>query len=88
MSSTTCSRTAGSTPTSARTTWTASICKSEAQIALDLAALGAGETPEIYNPPATRRRMPDTHGLAEFLTDAHMPAIPQKVDSDMQVVEL
>jgi NADH-quinone oxidoreductase subunit G len=63
-------------------------CKSESQIALDLAAHRAGESPEVYDPAAVRRRMADIHGLKAFVTDVHLPPVPSKVASDMQVVEL
>ena len=63
-------------------------CKTEAQIALDLAAGQTGDTPGIYNPAATRQQMAEVHGLKEFLTDVHMPAVAAMVESDMQLVEL
>ncbi|MHC4764651.1 MAG: NADH-quinone oxidoreductase subunit G [Planctomycetota bacterium] len=63
-------------------------CKSEAQIALDLAAQRAGEPPEVYDAAAVRRRMADVHGLKELISDVHLPPAPIKVPSDMQVVEL
>jgi NADH-quinone oxidoreductase subunit G len=63
-------------------------CKSESQIALDLAAQGSGETPEVFDAAAVRRRMADIHGLKEFVSDVHVAPAPTKVASDMQVVEL
>ncbi len=63
-------------------------CKTEAQIALDLAAGQTGDTPGVFNPAATRQQMAEVHGLREFLTDVHMPAVAAMVESDMQVVEL
>jgi NADH-quinone oxidoreductase subunit G len=62
--------------------------KGESQIALDLAAQGTGETPEVYDDAAVRRRMADVHGLKEFVSDVHQPPAPTRVASDMQVVEL
>ena len=62
-------------------------CKSEAQIALDLAAR-AGEDPKVFNPAATRQQMAHVHELKEFLTDVHVPAATPMVESDMQVVEV
>ncbi len=63
-------------------------CKSEAQIALDLAAVRAGVDSEVYNAATTRRRMAEVHGLKEMLSDVHMPSVEAKVESDMQVIEL
>ncbi|MHC4413878.1 MAG: NADH-quinone oxidoreductase subunit G [Planctomycetota bacterium] len=63
-------------------------CKSEAQIALDLVAASAGETPAVYDPDATRQMMADIHGLKTFITEVHLPGAPEKVESDMEVVEL
>jgi NADH-quinone oxidoreductase subunit G len=63
-------------------------CKSESQIALDLAAQSSGEPPEVFDAAAVRRRMADIHGLKEFVTDVHVAPAPTKVASDMQVVEL
>jgi NADH-quinone oxidoreductase subunit G len=63
-------------------------CKSEAQIALDLAAQQAGEMPETYDAAAIRQRMADIHGLKEFVTEIHLPPAVEKVPSDMHVVDL
>ena len=63
-------------------------CKSESQIALDLVAVADGEPPTVYNPAATRRKMAELHGLGEFLTDVHLPAVEPLVESDMAVVEI
>ena len=63
-------------------------CKSEAQIALDLAAAAAAEAPPVYNPVAVRQSMADIHGLTELVTDVHVPRQPQKIEPDMVVVEL
>ena len=63
-------------------------CKGEAQIALDLAAARSGDTPAIYNPVSTRRLMAEVHGLKEFVSEVHRPSVPQKVEADMQLVEL
>ncbi len=63
-------------------------CKGEAQIALDLTAAQAGETPTIYNPVATRQAMADVHDLKEFLTGVHLPAVTALIESDMQIVDV
>ena len=63
-------------------------CKSEAQIALDLAAAPAGEDPQVFNPATTRQQMALVHELPEFLTDVHLPAVAPMVDSDMPMVEV
>ena len=63
-------------------------CKGEAQIALDLTAAQAGETPTIYNPVATRQEMADVHDLKDFLAGVHLPAVTAWVESDMQIVEV
>ena len=64
-------------------------CKSEAQIALDLASIYAGDPgAAVFNPANTRARMADIHGLKEFLTDVAAPAAEHAVESDMAVVEL
>jgi NADH-quinone oxidoreductase subunit G len=63
-------------------------CKSEAQIALDLAAQQAGETPEVYDAAAIRQRMAELHGLKEFVGDVHLPPAMEKIPSDMQLVDL
>ena len=63
-------------------------CKGEAQIALDLTAAQAGETPTIYNPVATRQEMADVHDLKEFLTGVHLPAVTALIESDMQIVDV
>jgi len=63
-------------------------CKSEAQIALDLAAALAGEDPQVFNPATTRQQMALVHELSEFLTDVHLPAVAPMVDSDMEMVEV
>jgi NADH-quinone oxidoreductase subunit G len=63
-------------------------CKSESQIALDLTATRAGETPSMFNPADTRRRMAEAHGLDEMLS-AVVPATGHEVlKSDMEMVEL
>jgi len=63
-------------------------CKSEAQLALDLAARRAGERPVTYNPAQVRQQMAAEHGLKEFLTDVHVPKESEPVEADMQLVEL
>ncbi len=63
-------------------------CKSEAQIALDLAAARSGAMPDVYNPVMARQRMAEVHGLNEFVSEVHMPAIGGPVESDMVMVEL
>ena len=60
--------------------------KSEAQIALDLTAQPADETPEVYNPVTTRQRMAG-QGLRELVTDVHLPTVAAKVESDVALVE-
>lgn len=62
--------------------------KSEAQIALDLAALRTGEQPAVYNPLAVRRTMAEAHGMTEFTTQVHMPPGELEVEPDMELVEL
>ncbi len=32
--------------------------------------------------------MAETHGLREFITDLHLPAVADPVESDMEVVEV
>jgi len=63
-------------------------CKSEAQIALDLIAAREGAKPARYDAAETRRALADEHGLVEFATDVHVPARPEAIESDMQMVEL
>ncbi len=63
-------------------------CKGEAQIALDLSADLAGTKPAVFNPANTRAAMAETHGLREFITDLHLPAVEADVESDMEVVEV
>jgi NADH-quinone oxidoreductase subunit G len=63
-------------------------CKSESQIALDLIAEGSDAKPEVYAAAAVRQRMADDHGLKELITDVHAPPARQKIESDMQVVQL
>ncbi len=54
----------------------------------DLTADRVAETPAVYDAAETRRQMAEVHGLKEFLTDVHIPAVAAMVESDMQVVEL
>jgi NADH-quinone oxidoreductase subunit G len=63
-------------------------CKSESQIALDLAAAAAGTEPQVFNPANTRLAMAETRGLREFVTDVHLPRPQMVVASDMELVEL
>ncbi|MHC5113238.1 MAG: NADH-quinone oxidoreductase subunit G [Planctomycetota bacterium] len=63
-------------------------CKSEAQIALDLAARRAGERPSTYNPAQVRQQMAAEHGLAEFVDAVAIPRESEPVEADMQLVEL
>ena len=63
-------------------------CKSEAQVALDLMAAREGSTPVVFNPANVRREMSELHKLSEFVTDVHMPAGDEQVESDMVMVEL
>ena len=63
-------------------------CKTEAQIALDLAARLEGARAAAYDPVATRQAMAQTHGLREFTTEVHLPPAPPRVESDMELVEL
>jgi len=63
-------------------------CKGEAQIALDLSADLAGTNPAVFNPATTRKAMAETHGLREFITDLHLPAVAEPIESDMEVVEI
>jgi anaerobic selenocysteine-containing dehydrogenase len=63
--------------------------KSEAQIALDLTALAAGdESPGVFNAAQVRRSMADAHGMSEFVEKIHYPAAEHEAESDMQLVEL
>jgi NADH-quinone oxidoreductase subunit G len=63
-------------------------CKSESQIALDLAVLHDGGRAEPFDAARIRARMADLHGLREFTTDLHVPLEARHVESDMQIVEL
>lgn len=63
-------------------------CKSESQIALDLDAHRLGVPPQRYNAANTRQQMAQRHGLDAFVTDVHLPAGQETVESDMQMVEL
>ncbi|MEE8155924.1 MAG: hypothetical protein V3T53_13305, partial [Phycisphaerales bacterium] len=63
-------------------------CKSEAQIALDLEADRTGEEPRVYDAAQTRRTMADVHDLGEFVNAVHLPPEAEKVESDMQMVEI
>ncbi|QOJ17788.1 MAG: molybdopterin-dependent oxidoreductase [Phycisphaeraceae bacterium] len=63
-------------------------CKSEAQIALDMMALRAGEPGAAYDAPAVRRTMADALGLTEFTADLHVPSPEAPVEPDMVMVEL
>jgi NADH-quinone oxidoreductase subunit G len=65
-------------------------CKSESQIALDLAgeAAGQGAAAAAYDPAAIRRTMADSHGLTEFTTALHHPPVTEEVEPDMQLVPL
>jgi NADH-quinone oxidoreductase subunit G len=62
--------------------------KSEAQIALDLAAMGAGAAPAVYNAALTRQRMAAERGLAAFVRDVHLPAARGRALPDVALVEL
>ncbi len=62
--------------------------KSESQIALDLLAARLGERPQRYNAANMRQQMARQHGLTEFMTEVHVPAGEDEVESDMQLVEL
>ncbi|MBT8486665.1 MAG: molybdopterin-dependent oxidoreductase [Phycisphaerales bacterium] len=61
--------------------------KSEAQLALDLVAVRAGERAVAYNPALVRQRMAADHGLDVF-REVSMPAETIFVEPDMQLVEL
>lgn len=63
-------------------------CKSESQIAMDLDAHRLGAKPARYNAANTRQAMAQQHGLSGFVSDVHMPAGEEHVESDMQLVEL
>ena len=63
-------------------------CKGESQIALDLSADLAGTNPAVFNPATTRKAMAETHGLREFITNLHLPAVAKPIESDMEVVEV
>ncbi len=63
-------------------------CKSESQIALDLAAQRAGEAPVRYNPVHVRQSMARDHDLGVFVDDVHMPGGTEHVEPDMVLVEL
>ena len=62
--------------------------KSEAQVALDLEALRAGETPAVFNPALIRQAMAAEHGLTAFTTELHLPGPDEKPVPDMEMVEL
>jgi NADH-quinone oxidoreductase subunit G len=61
--------------------------KTEAQIALDLAA-ERGHEPVVFNPVATRHAMAEQHGLVEFVREIHFAPQIEPVEPDMQLVEL
>jgi hypothetical protein len=63
-------------------------CKSEAQIALDLAAAGTGAAPAVYNAALTRQRMAAESGLDAFVRDVHLPAARGRALPDVALVEL
>ncbi len=63
-------------------------CKSEAQLAIDLAASREGTRPVAYNSHATHVRMAEAHGLPEFLNEIQRPAPKRHIESDMPMVEL
>lgn len=62
-------------------------CKGEAQIALDLSAVRTGESAGVYDAAATRRDMAQTLGVDEF-SAVHTPGETERVESDMQLIEL
>lgn len=62
--------------------------KSEPQIALDLIAERRGEQPQAYNAAEVRNTMASAHGLSEFVNSVHLPPEAERVESDMQLVEL
>jgi NADH-quinone oxidoreductase subunit G len=62
--------------------------KSEAQIALDLTAMGTGTAPAVYNAALTRQRMAAERGLAAFVGDVHLPAARGRALPDVALVEL
>ena len=63
-------------------------CKSEAQLAIDLAARLDGKQPRMYNPAETRREMASVDGLAEFADEVSTSTVKVRVESDMQMVDL
>jgi NADH-quinone oxidoreductase subunit G len=63
-------------------------CKGESQIALDLAAFGTGNAPSRYNAANTRRAMASIKGLETFAGDVHAPVVSERLESDMELVEL
>ena len=62
--------------------------KTEAQMALDLMAEHAGNSPKAFNPADTRRTMAESEGLGGFVTDVHVVAAARHVESDMAIVEI
>jgi len=65
----------------------ADFCKSESQIALDLAAVRSGERPSVYDAAATRQAMAQALKADDFAKVA-LAGDVEKVESDMQLVEL
>lgn len=66
-------------------------CKGEAQIALDLIAFasdGRASAAPKYNAANARQQIAQSLGLNEFVSDVHLPAGEEVVESDMQLVEL
>ena len=63
-------------------------CKSEAQIALDLAGQREGVAAERYDAREIRRRMAEDRGLKEFETEVHLPVEEEPVESDMTMIDL
>jgi NADH-quinone oxidoreductase subunit G len=63
-------------------------CKSESQIAMDLAALSAGEPAETYNAANVRARMAGALSLPEFASAVAAPETKVRVESDMVMVDV
>ncbi|HEB61062.1 MAG TPA: 2Fe-2S iron-sulfur cluster binding domain-containing protein [Phycisphaeraceae bacterium] len=68
--------------------------KSEGQFMEDLINLAQGDTaetpgkPRIFNAARIRSILAEEMGLAEFVSEVHMPDPPAPVESDMELVEL
>jgi len=63
-------------------------CRSESQIALDLAGLSAGKPAEAYDAASVRARMAGALSLPEFASAVTAPETKVRVESDMVMVDV